>query len=192
MEKLRKDILSRRDPDKPSIAICAGMDCLAKDNGKIISTFEHEIDKKDLKIKVDLRATGCHGFCEKGPMVVIYPEEICYVEVKPEDVPEIVSKTVLGKKVIDPLIYMHPDSGEKASHLSEIPFYKNQMRQLMGNSTKIDPLSIDDYLAVGGYVALSKALFMMSPEEVLEEIKKAELRGGRWRIPCRLEVEDRP
>jgi NADP-reducing hydrogenase subunit HndC len=177
LEKHRKDILSRRDPDKPSIAICAGMDCLSQDNGGVISAFEKEIDKKDLKTKVDLRATGCHGYCEKGPMVVIYPEEICYVKVTPEDVPEIVSQTVIVKKVIDRLVYADPDSGKKAAHLSEIPFYKNQMRHLMGHNTKIDPQSIDDYLAVGGYAALSKAILDMSPEEALEEVKKAELRG---------------
>jgi len=177
LEKLRKGILSKKDPDKPGIAICAGMDCLGHDSGKVIAAFEKEIDKKNLKTKVDLRATGCHGYCEKGPMVVVYPEEICYVEVKPEDVPEIVSQTVLGKKVIDRLIYKDPNTGEKAAHQSEIPFYKNQMRNLMGHSTRIDPQSIDDYLAVGGYSALSKALFEKSPEEVLEEIKKAELRG---------------
>jgi len=177
LEKLRKDVLSGRDPDKPSIAVCAGMDCFGKNKGRIIAAFEEEIDKKDLKTKVDLRATGCHGYCEKGPMVVIYPEEICYLEVTPDDVPEIVSQTVIGNKVIDRLVYTDPDTGKKATHLPEIPFYKNQMRHLMGHSTRIDPQSIDDYLAAGGYAALSKALFAMSPEEVLEEIKKAELRG---------------
>jgi NADH-quinone oxidoreductase subunit F len=177
LEKLRKGILSKKDPDKPSIAICAGMGCLARDNGRIIAAFEEEVDKKDLKTKVDLRATGCHGFCEKGPMVVIYTEEICYVEVTPKDVPEIVSRTVLGKKVIDRLVYADPDTGKKVAHQSEIPFYKNQMRHLIGNYAKIDPRSIDDYLAVSGYSALSEALLQMSPEEVLEEIKKAELRG---------------
>jgi len=177
LEKLRKGILSKKDPDKPGIAICAGMGCLVRDKGRVIAAFEEEIDKKDSKTKVDLRATGCHGFCEKGPVVVIYPEEICYVEVTPKDIPEIVSQTVLGKKVIDRLLYTDPDTGKKATHQSEIPFYKNQMLHLMDNSTKIDPQSIDDYLAVSGYSALSKALFQMSPEEVLEEIKKAELRG---------------
>ena len=177
LEKFRKQILSGRDPDKPSIAICAGMGCSDRDSGKIIRAFVKEIGKRNLKTKVDIRATGCHGFCEKGPLVVSYPEEICYVEVTPEDVPDIISQTVLGKKVIDRLIFTDPETGEKAAHLSEIPFYKNQVRQLMGNSTKIDPESIDDYLALGGYSALSKALFKMSPEEVLEEIKKAELRG---------------
>jgi NADP-reducing hydrogenase subunit HndC len=177
LEELRKGVLSKRDPIKPCIAICAGMGCLSLDNGSVISAFEKEINKKKLKTKVDMRATGCHGYCEKGPLVVIYPEEICYVEVAPKDVPEIVSQTVLGKKVIDRLIYADPDSGQKAAHQSEISFYKNQMRHLMGNNAKIDPRSIDDYLAVGGYSALSKSLLEMSPEEVVDEIKKAELRG---------------
>jgi NADH-quinone oxidoreductase subunit F len=177
LEKLRKSILSGKVPDRPSIAICAGMDCFGLDKGKIISAFEEEIEKRKLKAKVDLRATGCQGFCAKGPLVVIYPEEICYVEVTPKDVPEIVSKTVLEKKVIDRLIYTDPETGEKAGWLSQIPFYKNQMRHLMDSSTKIDPKSLEDYLAMGGYSALAKSLLEMSPEEVLEEIKKANLRG---------------
>ena len=177
LEELRKGILSKRDPDKPCIAICAGMGCLSLGNDRVISAFEEEINKQDLKTKVDIRATGCHGFCEKGPILVIYPEEICYVEVTPRDVPEIVSQTVLGKKVIDRLIYTDPNTGEKAAYQSEIPFYNNQMRLLIGNNTKIDPKSIDDYLAGEGYSALSKALFEMSSEQVLEEIKKANLRG---------------
>jgi len=177
LEELRKGILSERDPDKPCITICSGMGCLGLANGEIISAFEEEVNKLDLKTKVDIRVTGCHGYCEKGPMVVIYPEEICYVEVTPEDVPEIVSQTVVGKKVIDRLIFTNPDTGEKTAHQAEIPFYLNQMQHIIGNNIKIDPKSIDDYLAVGGYSALSKSLFEMSSEQVLEEIKKADLRG---------------
>ena len=169
MEELRKSVLSKRDPDKPCIAICSGMGCLSPNNGRLISAFEEEVSKKDLKAKVDIRATGCHGYCEKGPLVVIYPEEICYVEVMPKDVPEIVSQTVLGKKVIDHLVYADPDTGEKAAHLSEIPFYKNQMRNIFGSNTKIDPGSIDDYLAVGGYSALSKSLLEMSLRKFLKK-----------------------
>ncbi|MGB2765203.1 MAG: NADH-ubiquinone oxidoreductase-F iron-sulfur binding region domain-containing protein [Candidatus Aminicenantaceae bacterium] len=177
LEEFRKGILSKRDPDKSCIAICSGTSCLSLGNDRVISAFEEEVNKQDLKTKVDIRATGCHGFCEKGPMVVIYPDEICYIQVTPEDVPEIVSQTVLGKKVIDRLTYTDLNTGEKAAHQSEIPFYKNQMRHLIGNNTKIDPRSIENYLAVGGYSALSKSLFEMSPEKVLEEIKKANLRG---------------
>lgn len=177
LEELRKDILSKRDPNKPYIAICAGIACLGLGNAQVISAFEEEIKKQALETKVDIKVTGCHGFCEKGPIVVIYPEEICYLEVTPEDVPEIISQTVVGKKVIDRLVYTDPDTGTKAVHQSEIPFYKNQTRLLIGNSTKINPRSIDDYLAIGGYSALAKALFEMSPEQVLAEVKKANLRG---------------
>ncbi|AGL00640.1 (2Fe-2S) ferredoxin domain-containing protein [Desulfoscipio gibsoniae] len=177
LEELRKGILSKIEPDKPCIAICAGIACLGLGNDRVISAFEEEIRKQSLETKVDIRATGCHGFCEKGPIVVIYPEEICYLEVTPEDVPEIISQTVVGKKVIDRLIYTDPNTGAKAVHQFEIPFYKNQSRLLIGNNPKINPKSIEDYLAIGGYSALAKALFAMNPEQVLEEIKKANLRG---------------
>jgi len=190
LEELRKGLLSKKDPLRPRIAVCAGTGCLGLGNDKVISAFEEEVKKRSLKAKVDIRATGCHGFCEKGPHVVIYPEEICYIEVTPKDVPEIVSQTVIGKKVIDRLIYTDPNTGEKAAHQSEIPFYKHQMRHLIGNNTKIDPKSIDEYLALGGYSALSKSLFEMSPEQVLEEIKNANLRGrGGGGFPAGLKWE---
>ena len=177
LEELRKGILSKRDPNKPCITICAGTGCLALGSDRVISAFEEEIEKQALKTKVDVRGTGCPGFCEKGPIVVIYPEEICYIGVTPEDAPEIVSQTVVGKKVIDRLLYTDPNTGKKAVHEYEIPFYKNQTRLLLGNNIKIDPKSIDDYLALGGYSALAKALFQMTPEQVLEEVKKSNLRG---------------
>jgi len=177
LEELRKDILSKRDPDKPCIAICAGTGCLGLGNDKVISAFEEEIKKLSLENKVDIRVTGCHGFCEKGPNVVIYPDKIYYIQVTPKDVPEIVSKTVLEKRVIDRLIYTDPDTGEKTALQPEIPFYKRQMRQLISTNLKIDPERIDDYLGIGGYKALSKALFEMTPEQVLEEVKAANLRG---------------
>jgi NADH:ubiquinone oxidoreductase subunit F (NADH-binding)/(2Fe-2S) ferredoxin/ferredoxin len=177
LEELRKGILSKRAPDKPCITICAGTGCLALGSDRVISAFEEEIEKQALKTKVDVRETGCPGFCEKGPIVVIYPEEICYVGVTPEDAPEIVSQTAVGKKVIDRLLYTDPNTGEKAIHEYEIPFYKNQMRLLLGNNIKIDPKSIDDYLALGGYSALAKVLSQMTPEQVLEEVKKSNIRG---------------
>jgi NADH:ubiquinone oxidoreductase subunit F (NADH-binding)/(2Fe-2S) ferredoxin/ferredoxin len=177
LEELRKGILSKRAPDKPCITICAGTGCLALGSDRVITAFEEEIEKQALKTKVDVRGTGCPGFCEKGPLVVIYPEEICYVAVTPEDAPEIISQTVAGKKVIDRLLYTDPNTGEKAVHEYEIPFYKNQMRLLLGNNIKIDPKSIDDYLALGGYSALAKVLSQMTPEQVLEEVKKSNIRG---------------
>jgi NADH-quinone oxidoreductase subunit F len=178
------------DPEKPAIAICSGAGCHGIDNGEVIRAVEEEIDKQDLAGTVDIRVTGCHGMCEQGPGVVIYPQEICYVRVAPEDVPEIVKQTVQGKKVVDRLVFADSGSGEKAVHLNEIPFYRYQSRNLIGNNTRIDPANIDDYIASGGYAALSKALFEMKPGDVLGEVKKANLRGrGGGGFPAGLKWE---
>ena len=90
LEKVRQKILSRRDPKQPCISICAGTGCLASGASDVVAAFEAEVQKQGLKAKVDTKGTGCPGFCERGPVVVIYPEEICYLQVKPEDVHEIV------------------------------------------------------------------------------------------------------
>ncbi len=177
LEKVRQEILSRRDPNKSCISICAGTGCLASGASEVIVAFEAEIERQGLKTDVNTKGTGCPGFCERGPVVVIYPEEICYLQVKPEDVPEIVSQTIKEKKVVDRLLYVDPTTGEKATHESDIPFYKNQVRNIIGNNIKIDPKSIDDYLALGGYSALAKVLSRMTSEQVLEEVKKSNLRG---------------
>lgn len=190
LDALRKDILSRKDPEKPAVAICSGAGCHGLGNGGLIRAFEEEIEKHGLAGTVDIRATGCHGMCEQGPNVVIYPEEIYYVKVTPEDVAEIVKQTVQGKKVVDRLVYADSVSGEKAVHLNEIPFYKYQSRNLISNNTRIDPANIDDYIGIGGYAALSKALFEMKPEDVLGEVKKANLRGrGGGGFPAGLKWE---
>jgi NADH-quinone oxidoreductase subunit F len=177
LEKLRKGIISKRDSQKPCIAVCTGTGCLALGADKVVVALKEEIKKHGLENKVDIKETGCPGFCERGTVVVIYPEEICYLQVQPEDAGEIVSQTILAKKVVDRLLYVDPTTSEKAVRESEIPFYKNQMRLLIGNNIKLDPKSIDDYLALGGYSALAKALSQMTPEQVLAEVTKSNLRG---------------
>lgn len=177
LEELRKDVLSKRDPDKPCITLCSGSACQATHCKKVAAALDQEIEKQGLTDKVYLRKTGCHGFCEQGPIAVIYPEGICYLKVKPEDIPEIVSQTLMEKRVVDRLVYVDPTTGEKATHESDIPFYKNQERLVLGLNTKIDPKSLEDYLAVGGYQALAKALLEMTPEQVIGEVKDASLRG---------------
>ncbi|MAE11515.1 MAG: NADH-quinone oxidoreductase subunit F [Dehalococcoidales bacterium] len=190
LEDRRQKILSKRDGEKPAIAICGGTSCLALGNDRIISAFEDEIAGQSLENRIHVRVTGCLGFCQKGPIVVIYPEEICYTEVKPEDVPDIVSQTVVSKKVIDRLLFTDPDSGQRATHFNEIPFYRKQQRNLFGDNSKLDPKSIDDFLALGGYSALSKSLFELTSEQVLDEIKKADLRGrGGGGFPAGLKWE---
>lgn len=176
LEELRQKILSKRDPNKRCITICSGTGCHAYGSEKVNAAFAEESKKQRLKAEVDIRRTGCHGFCERGTLVVIYPEEICYVNVQPEDAAEVV-QSVKENKVINRLLYVDPTTGKKVIHESEIPFYKYQNRIVFGNNRQIDPRSIDDYIALGGYSALSKALFQMSPEQVMEEVKRSGLRG---------------
>lgn len=179
LEEFRKDIISKRDPRKPCISVCTGAGCLALGAANVVTALREEIKKQGLEAKVDVRETGCPGFCERGPLLVIYPEEICYLQVQPGDAEEIISRTIVAGKVIDRLLYVAQGAGaeEKIVHESEIPFYKNQMRNLIGNNIRLDPKNIDDYLAVGGYSALVKALFEETPEQVIEIVKNSNLRG---------------
>lgn len=177
LEAVRREIESQPHRAKPCVLICAGSGCIASGAAEVIDAFRAEIDKEGLAVEIGTKGTGCHGFCERGPVVVLYPDEICYLQVKPEDVPEIVSKTLKGKEIVERLIYADRTTGEKAVHESDIPFYKNQQRHVIGNNIRIDPKSIDDYMALGGYVALGKALCAMTPVSVLDEIKKSNLRG---------------
>ncbi|MEJ2588038.1 MAG: (2Fe-2S) ferredoxin domain-containing protein, partial [Deltaproteobacteria bacterium] len=112
LEEFRQGILSNRDPNKPCITICSGSACHASGSKNVAKRIEEEIEKQGLSEEVEIRKTGCHGFCERGPIVVIHPEEICYLQIAPKDIPEIVSETVKGKKVIDRLLYTDPETGE--------------------------------------------------------------------------------
>ncbi|RTZ97453.1 MAG: NADH-quinone oxidoreductase subunit F [Deltaproteobacteria bacterium] len=177
LDAFRKGILAKRDPETPCISICAGAGCIASGADEVIAAFEAEIGAQGLAANVVTKGTGCPGFCERGPIVVIYPEEICYLGVTAEDVPEIITETIKEKRVVDRLLFEDPATGEKAVHESDIPFYRNQERNVICNNIKIDSKSIDDYLALDGYSALAKALTGMTDEEVLEEVKKSNLRG---------------
>jgi NADH-quinone oxidoreductase subunit F len=177
LREFRQAILSKRDPENPCISICAGAGCVASGADEVIDAFNKEIEKQGLTTTVDTKGTGCPGFCERGPVVVIYPAEICYLQVKAEDVPEIVEQTIKENRVIERLLYEDPATGEKAVKESDISFYKSQQRTVLCNNIKIDSKNIDDYLAVGGYAALAKALSEMTDVEVLEEVKKSNLRG---------------
>jgi len=155
-----------------------------------MEAFKAELNKQGLKDEVEIKETGCLGFCEQGPRVTVYPQEICYLKVKPEDVPEIVSKTILEKQVVERLLYTDYTTGETAQKLEDIPFYKYQLRLLLEDNAKIDPKNIEDYIALGGYSALAKSLFEMTPEHVIEQIKKANLRGrGGGGFPTGLKWE---
>ena len=177
LERLRESIIRGRDPEKRCIVICGGTGCVALLSNDVIAAFKEEMKEKGVDATVDLRVTGCRGFCERGPHVVVLPKGILYQRVKAKDVAEIVSETVVAGNIIDRLLYVDPTTKQKVVHESEVPFYSQQERLLLDSNAKIAPDSLEDYLAIGGYSALSKALFQMSPGEVLEEVKKSNLRG---------------
>ncbi len=176
LEKLKKEILAKRDTTRLCVTICSGTGCRAYGSEAVYEAFAQEIQKQGLQSKVDMRRTGCHGFCERGTVVVIFPEEVCYLRVKTEDVPEIVTETLANGKLIERLLY-EDDNGQKIVHEGEIPFYKLQKRTVFGNNKFVDPQNIDDYIALGGYEALAKVLAGMTPEQVIVEVKQANLRG---------------
>jgi NADH:ubiquinone oxidoreductase subunit F (NADH-binding)/(2Fe-2S) ferredoxin/Pyruvate/2-oxoacid:ferredoxin oxidoreductase delta subunit len=177
LKSLQEEIQNSRDPEKPCITICAGTGCVTYGSQKLVDNFRAEIEKQNLNGKVEVRASGCHGFCERGPLVVINPQNIFYQRVGLDDAEEIIKQTVLNGQIIDRLLYIDPVTQEKILHEDEIPFYKKQMRLVFGMNGNIDPNSLEDYLAIGGYSALIKVLNGMEPEAIIEEIKTAGLRG---------------
>ncbi|MDP2268278.1 MAG: SLBB domain-containing protein, partial [Deltaproteobacteria bacterium] len=174
LKKLQETLARQWDPTKPLVTICAGTGCRGYGCLKVKESLEQEIAKQ--KLKVEVKATGCFGFCEKGPLVVVYPQKIFYQQVKLEDVADIVSRTVAKGEVLEKLLYRDPQTGEQVRQEEEVPFYKKQKRLIFGSNGLIDPTRIEDYLALGGYSALAKAL-EMAPEGIISEVKKAGLRG---------------
>ena len=177
LEALRTEILAGKDLDKPCIAVCGGPGCLASQCLEVRDAFINEIAAKGLTDKVDVRTTGCHGFCECGPIALIYPQEIFYQRLSIDDIPEIIEETIINNKTVDRLLYTDDEAGQLVETEGEVPFYKQQMRLILGNNSKIDPHSIEDYIAIGGYSALAKVLGGMQPMDVVDEIKNSGIRG---------------
>ncbi|MEI6901221.1 MAG: NAD(P)H-dependent oxidoreductase subunit E, partial [Bacteroidota bacterium] len=173
LRKFREKLISQRDAGKTRITLCCGSACNASGSMEVAARIEEEIQAQGLTGEVEIRKTGCHGFCERGPIIVHHPDEITYLKIKPEDVPEIVSKAGKGTEMMDRLLYTDPDTKEKIIQESEIPFYKHQKRLVFGSNGSIDPKIIDDYLAIGGYSAIVKIFSGMTPEAVLDEVKKS-------------------
>ncbi len=111
LESFRQEILSKKDPNNPCVSICAGAGCVASGADEVIEAFAQQIEEQGLSATVDTKGTGCPGFCEQGPIVVIYPEEICYIQVKAEDVAEIIEQTIKEKKVVERLCFKDPATG---------------------------------------------------------------------------------
>jgi len=164
-----------------SVRVCIGTGCAAKGSRRLYELFceaAQEAAKHNGKsVKVQAKCVGCHGLCERGPIVVIEPEGILYQLVEEPDVAEIFRETVLGGRVVERLLYEDPASKTRARKAEEIPFYRVQKRIVLEQNGLIDPTSIDDYIAAGGYAALAKALTTMEPEAVIEQVEISGLRG---------------
>jgi NADH-quinone oxidoreductase subunit F len=177
LESLRRSIVDERTPEKPCVIISTKSTCcLLRGSHDVAQAFEQEIRNQNLQ-GVDIKTTGCLGFCEVEPIMVFHPRGIFYNQVQVGDVGEIISETVMNNRVIERLLYVDPATGKKITYEKDVPFYAQQKRLILENNERIDPESIDDYMAIGGYSALSKALFRMDPEEVISEIIQSELRG---------------
>jgi len=177
LNRLRETLIGAVKPDMPYVSICAGTGCLACGCQPVANEFKRVLAERGLQEKCLLKTTGCHGFCERGPLVVIHPQGIFYQQMKPEDVEEVVEKTIEKGEVVRRLLYKHPQTGEEIVREEDVPFYKHQKRIVFADNGKLDPREIEDYIRLGGYQALAKVLFEMTPEEVIGEVKRSGLRG---------------
>jgi len=139
---------------------------------EIIEALEKAIQSKNLEEKVALKITGCHGFCEAEPNIIIHPENIFYQKLQPKDAQEILTKIIEQGEIIERLLYIDPQNKKTYPKEKEIPFYTKQKRIVLGDNALLDPTDITDYFALGGYSALGKVLSTMSPEQVIESVKK--------------------
>ena len=163
--------------DKAEVRICAGTACHASGRVALRVALDKEFAARGLGDKVAVVETGCHGFCEEGPIVVVRPEGLFYPRLKAKDIAEIVETSIVGDGIVDRLLYKHPQTGEALAHERDIPFYSLQERIVLSLNGKIDPYSIDDYLAHGGYAALARVLAADDPEAVIDEVERSGLRG---------------
>ncbi len=182
LRQYRAHLLAQYDPAARRVRVCLGTGCTAKGSAKVMERFcraAEEFGQESLVVQA--KSTGCHGFCERGPIVVVDPGNVFYENVNEEDVPEIWRESVIGGRVVERLLYKDEASGETATTPKEIPFYSAQQRIVLAHNGVIDPTSIEEYVAGGGYAALAKVLgskaSRMEPEEVIEEVARSGLRG---------------
>lgn len=180
------------------VLVCQGTGCISGGAEQIFSSLEEEIARFNLGESIQIKRTGCHGFCQRGPLVVIEPEGIFYSKVAPDDLPELAGSLLSGGKLAERLFYRDPITDKPIAHYRDIPFYNKQQRLVLRNCGNIDPENINDYLAVGGYQALRKALFELAPEQIIDEVKRSGLRGlggagflagQKWEV-CRRATSD--
>jgi NADH-quinone oxidoreductase subunit F len=197
LEELRFRLVKQREAKRIGISVCSGTGCRAHGSMELVEEFRRQLDAKGLT-DVEVRATGCHGFCERGPLVVIFPQKIFYHGVQIKNVDSVIEKTIQNNELVESLLFKDPVTKEKFRLEHEVPFYAKQQRIVFRNNGKIDPAEIDDYIAADGYAALALALTDLTPEEVIRQVQKSGLRGRggggfptgkKWEI-CRAQDGD--
>jgi len=176
LTRYREALTRARDPGRRVVSVCVGTGCRANGAREVYAALRAQAEKHGVACEEQSRATGCLGFCQCGPLLSVAPEGIVYQHVRVADVPEIVERTLLGGETVERLLYVDPATGRPCRTEEEIPFYHRQQRVLLRDNALLDPTSIDDYIALGGYSALCRA-FEMGPVAVLEEVKRSGLRG---------------
>ncbi|MGD8259065.1 MAG: FAD-dependent oxidoreductase [Desulfobacterales bacterium] len=176
MEWLRNKIVSRREEGIIEVHVCM-TGCRAYGAAGVFEALNDEVKSQGLTRQVEIRATGCHGFCAKAPVMAIEPLGVQYQEVIPDDAGEIVAQTLKRSQLIDRLAYRLPKTFQPIFYRSQIPFYAKQERRVLSNCGRIDPTNIEHYIAAGGYQAFVKALSKLTPEQVIDEVQSAKLRG---------------
>jgi NADH-quinone oxidoreductase subunit F len=179
VELFRKELQSRLDPNAPLIIVCCGTGCQAAGSAEVVDKFKQLLSGTDWNGKVIplVKPTGCHGFCSRGPLVIIEPQDLFYQQVTVDDVEEIVNKTILNNEVIKKLQYKPANSKEVIPKASDIPYYAKQTRLVLKNIGKVDPTEINDSIVRGSYSALASVLTRMSPQQVIDEVANSKLRG---------------
>lgn len=182
---------TKENPEKREILVCGGTGCTSSDSIQIIENLRNEIKKADLEGSVEVLLTGCFGFCAKGPIVKVYPDDIFYTQVKPEDASEIVQSHLINHKVVERLLFEEPTlDHKKVEKHNDMSFYKKQSRVALRYCGHINPENIFEYIGCNGYIALGKCISELSPIEVVEEIKASGLRGrGGAGFPTGIKLE---
>ena len=159
------------------LLVCGGTGCTASDSLELVKMLKESIKKHEITNEVEVVVTGCFGFCEKGPILKVYPDNVFYITVKPEDAEEIITEHVIKGRKVERLLYVEPNTKEKLEGQKAIPFYKKQIRIALRNCGFINPEDINEYIAADGYQALAKCLTEMSPDEVIDTVVQSGLRG---------------
>jgi NADH-quinone oxidoreductase subunit F len=174
---IEKQAALRKADPRAVLTVSAGTCGQARGALKVIDSLKAAVKRENLVDKVNIRVTGCHGFCEAEPNIIIQPHDLFYQKVDPKNGKDIVEQTIIKNKVIDSLLFSEPETGEKAERIDEISFYRKQRRIILGDNALIDPTEIFDYFSIGGYLSFLKVLENLTPEEVIGVVTKSGLRG---------------